>query len=167
MCFVWISEQTAIISLYSINWLVCITETECVYCAVRTAEHLNLKQFVVVLRTVHNKQTKTKPKESDLLSTQIGPNANTVWMMQWLVLPTCSRQLQRHVITSHGAARKMHKAVRTWASAAAGFVFLATKIPKERTVFIWEWGQHWVTEEYQPDVWLTVHLHSVWVRKTN
>ena len=35
MCFVWISEQTAIISLYSINWLVCITETECVYCAVR------------------------------------------------------------------------------------------------------------------------------------
>jgi hypothetical protein len=36
MCFVWISEQTAIISLYSINRLVCITETECVYCAVRT-----------------------------------------------------------------------------------------------------------------------------------
>jgi hypothetical protein len=29
MCFVWISEQTAIISLYNINWLVCITETEC------------------------------------------------------------------------------------------------------------------------------------------
>ena len=39
MCFVWISEQTAIISLYNINWLVCVTETECVYCAVRT-EHL-------------------------------------------------------------------------------------------------------------------------------
>ena len=36
MCFVWIWEQTAIISLCSINWLVCITETECVYCAVRT-----------------------------------------------------------------------------------------------------------------------------------
>jgi len=36
MCFVWIWEQTAIISLYSINWLVCITETECVYCAVRS-----------------------------------------------------------------------------------------------------------------------------------
>ena len=36
MCFVWIWEQTAIISLYNINWLVCITETECVYCAVRT-----------------------------------------------------------------------------------------------------------------------------------
>jgi hypothetical protein len=36
MCFVWISEQTAIISLYNVNWLVFITETECVYCAVRT-----------------------------------------------------------------------------------------------------------------------------------
>jgi hypothetical protein len=34
-CFVWISEQTAIISLYSINWLIFTTETECVYCAVR------------------------------------------------------------------------------------------------------------------------------------
>jgi len=36
--FVLISEQTAIISLYNINWLVCITETECVYCAVRTGD---------------------------------------------------------------------------------------------------------------------------------
>jgi len=36
VCFVWISEQTAIISLHNINWLVCITDTECVYCAVRT-----------------------------------------------------------------------------------------------------------------------------------
>jgi len=26
MCFVWILEQTAIISLYSINWLVFITQ---------------------------------------------------------------------------------------------------------------------------------------------
>jgi len=37
VCFVWIWEQTAIISLYSIDWLVFITETECVYCAVRSA----------------------------------------------------------------------------------------------------------------------------------
>jgi len=36
MCFVWIWEQTAIISVYSINWLVCVTETESVYCVVRT-----------------------------------------------------------------------------------------------------------------------------------
>ena len=36
MCFVWISEQTDIISLYNINWLIFITETESVYCEVRT-----------------------------------------------------------------------------------------------------------------------------------
>ena len=46
MCFVWIWEQTAIISLYSINWLVFITQMECVYCAVRVGYlyiiHINL-----------------------------------------------------------------------------------------------------------------------------
>jgi hypothetical protein len=36
MCFVWISEETAIISLNSINWLVFMTEMEYVYCAVPT-----------------------------------------------------------------------------------------------------------------------------------
>jgi len=39
MCFVWLSEQTVTYDLYNIKSLVCITETECVYCAVRT-EHL-------------------------------------------------------------------------------------------------------------------------------
>ena len=36
MCFVIISEQTAIISLYSLNLSVFKTEAEIVYCAVRT-----------------------------------------------------------------------------------------------------------------------------------
>jgi hypothetical protein len=35
-CVLYGSQQTAIISLYNINWLVFITETECFYCAVRT-----------------------------------------------------------------------------------------------------------------------------------
>jgi len=51
MCFVWISEQTVIISLYSINSLVFITETECVYCAVRTG-CLNVIQINFNLSTV-------------------------------------------------------------------------------------------------------------------
>ena len=46
MCFVWIWEQTAIISLYSINWLVFVTEMECVYCAVRTGS-LNVSRISV------------------------------------------------------------------------------------------------------------------------
>jgi len=45
--FVSISEQTAVISLYSINWLVFITKTEYVYCAVRTGS-LNITQFYVI-----------------------------------------------------------------------------------------------------------------------
>jgi hypothetical protein len=52
MCFVWIWEQTAIISLYNINWLVFITETECVYCAVRT-ESLYINQVIWVCRTLN------------------------------------------------------------------------------------------------------------------
>jgi len=44
--FIIISEQTAIISLYSITWLVFITESECVYCAVRAAP---IMQFGLVL----------------------------------------------------------------------------------------------------------------------
>ena len=51
MCLVWIWEQTAIISLYNINWLVCITETECVYCAVRT-EHLTFTNSTFCPHTV-------------------------------------------------------------------------------------------------------------------
>ena len=42
MCFVWISEQTAIISLFSIKWLVFITETECVYCVVQAGSLLDV-----------------------------------------------------------------------------------------------------------------------------
>jgi len=48
MCFVWIWEQTAIISLYKIVWLVFITETECVYCAVRSTFYVLPTQCVYV-----------------------------------------------------------------------------------------------------------------------
>ena len=34
--FVWISEKEAVVFLYSINWLVFVTQAQCVYCAVRT-----------------------------------------------------------------------------------------------------------------------------------
>jgi len=43
VCPVRMSQQTAIISLYSINWLVFITEMECVYCAVRTGSSKTIK----------------------------------------------------------------------------------------------------------------------------
>jgi len=49
MCFMWIWEQTAVISLYNINWLVFITETVSVYCAVRTGS-LNIIQVNLSLQ---------------------------------------------------------------------------------------------------------------------
>jgi len=48
MCFVWIWEQTATISLYNIKWLVFITETECVYCAVRSTFYVLPTQCIYV-----------------------------------------------------------------------------------------------------------------------
>ena len=74
MCFVWIWEQTAIISLYSIDWLVFITETECVYCAVRSTLYVLPTQcvyvFCVDLRT-----------NSDYFTVQH-------WLTGWLVFIT-------------------------------------------------------------------------------
>jgi hypothetical protein len=54
MCFLWISERTAIISLYSINWLVFITKTECIYCAVQTVNIIEVKTCMCKIQT-HNK----------------------------------------------------------------------------------------------------------------
>jgi len=55
MCFVWLWEQTGIISLYSTDWLVFVSETECVYCAVRSTFYVLPTQcicvFCVDLRT--------------------------------------------------------------------------------------------------------------------
>ena len=49
VCFVWISQQTAIPTLYSVNRLVLITETESVFCAVRT-ESLNVLTVIQLLK---------------------------------------------------------------------------------------------------------------------
>ena len=50
LCFVWISEQTRIISLYDINRLVFITVTGSVYCAVRTGSLYIIQGGIFSLR---------------------------------------------------------------------------------------------------------------------
>jgi hypothetical protein len=57
--FVWISEKTVIISLYIINWLIFISETECVYCAVRI-ESLNKIQVKFCSQPVLSSQGASK-----------------------------------------------------------------------------------------------------------
>ena len=44
ICYLWISERTAIISVCSINWMVFKTEMGSAYCALRT-ESLNTHHF--------------------------------------------------------------------------------------------------------------------------
>ena len=57
ICCVWVTEQTAIISLYSINSLVCVTERESVYCAVQIGAlnmvQINLGFCRVIVLTVY------------------------------------------------------------------------------------------------------------------
>ena len=49
MCFVWISEQTAIISPYNINWLVFITEINPLQPSGHYMYHqFNIQQFYVL-----------------------------------------------------------------------------------------------------------------------
>ena len=49
LCFIWLSEQTAIIYLYINHWLDFIIEKKCVSCAVRTDESLNTIQVHIRL----------------------------------------------------------------------------------------------------------------------
>jgi hypothetical protein len=76
MCFVWISEQTAIISLYSINRLVFITETECVYCAVYTGS-LYLKHTRFVFKGLINIRTFTTMGIAYLADRHVSRMTNT------------------------------------------------------------------------------------------
>ena len=54
MCFVWFWEQTAIISLYNLNWLVFITEAECVYCAVRWVLKYNFHLKTITALSIYH-----------------------------------------------------------------------------------------------------------------
>jgi hypothetical protein len=83
MCFVWISEQTAIISLYNINWLVFVTETESVYCTSRTgclytidAMYANNSSGSVHLGTLNIAIARIK-KETGLLVAEIDSTMNS------------------------------------------------------------------------------------------
>jgi len=53
MCFAWILEQTAIISLHSINLPVFITDAERVYCAVQTRSSNQRDSFILKWLNFH------------------------------------------------------------------------------------------------------------------
>jgi len=66
MCFVWIWEHTEIISLY-INWLISITETECVYCAVRTECYIIQVYFRPSATSSTTNLTRTSSKSREFM----------------------------------------------------------------------------------------------------
>jgi hypothetical protein len=90
MCFLWIWEQTAIISLYSINWLICMTKTECVYCAVRTGYSREINLYIPLRparpRTQHDchHDTKVKPEAATAVIELLmmgGKTPETCWVV--------------------------------------------------------------------------------------
>jgi len=110
VCSVWISEQTAIISLYNINWLVFITETECVYCAVRTgslnAIRVNLGLFGrAVFQAVRRRSLTAEARVwSEIRPCEIyvwQSSAKTWWSSQYFgcpVPPLLDTLLHPHVV---------------------------------------------------------------------
>jgi hypothetical protein len=59
--FSWNSEQMAVISLYSIKWSVFITETDCVYCAVRTGPFSIIEIGLSLWKVYYFKKWKVLP----------------------------------------------------------------------------------------------------------
>ena len=92
VCFVWIWEQTAIFSLYSINWMVYITETESVYCAVRTGSvtvipaNLSFQSI-----SLCSSQLRTSVRTVDIYICQLleqRTNSNSYWLTSRFAHPS-------------------------------------------------------------------------------
>jgi len=73
--FVRISEHTALISLYSIKWSIFVTETECVYCAVRTG-YVSIIQVNFCscwVKHIHGKTTRFNVEINLLIQVSVSP----------------------------------------------------------------------------------------------
>jgi len=82
MCFVWISEQTAIISLYSIQLQVIIVEAESVSCAVRTGASTQsdvVLSFKGLMRAVGSGAVNiSEPRENWLFDSVVDPSPKDI-----------------------------------------------------------------------------------------
>jgi len=96
MCFVWNWEETAIISLYSINWRVFITQTECVYSAVRT-ESLNILQ---VTTSVYRVEVLTCNTILKLTLLDISPTKIAISCLKAYSRPVCLHADDRQTNTN-------------------------------------------------------------------
>ena len=103
MCFVWIWEQTAIISLYSINLLVCIIETECVYFSVRTG-YLNIVKLNATLSNV-DEHTGTFSWKCRRILAHFSYQKSADWLTNWITNKFIFLQLVNDFLALYGTRR--------------------------------------------------------------
>ena len=99
ICFVWIWEQTAIISLYNINWVVFITDTQCVYCAVRTGS-LTVIQFKFTVLAHAMTHTVTRRPLTLSVDLTLSPHKVPLWQMFVPALQHCHVSISPPVLYS-------------------------------------------------------------------
>ena len=118
MCFVWISEQTAIISLYNLNWLVFITETQCVHSAVRTGFLYNWRSFHSVKFDICFTQIPMFPSQTAVTSSNLQISSAFLWISRktqtvWTD-PTdtdtqaVSKRYSKHHFPNHNKTHPLH-----------------------------------------------------------
>ena len=103
MCFVWIWEQKAIISVYSINWMVCITETERLLRGTDWVFTCNSRHFLLC--------------RVNWASTCNSCTSILMWMFVegWGIVWRYSRHLSRHeFVWADGKYISTHSLLRRW-----------------------------------------------------
>jgi hypothetical protein len=76
MCFVWISEQIAIISLYSIKWLVFVMETRCVFVSYEPPKDQQLTRYVLLFSSTHDTTLLSSSRSLSIPKRRQGPVTN-------------------------------------------------------------------------------------------
>ena len=129
ICSIWISEQTAIISLHNINRLIFITEKEFAYCAVGT-ESLYIMQVNLSLTRVQQKRANTTNSKATVrtlpgsrlltdarCSADLSPrSAPFIWEVSRAHISSPSSDTQTFLNTVHllGASTLLPKLRQVW-----------------------------------------------------
>jgi len=139
ICFVWISEQTAIISLYSINWLVFITETERVYCAVRTQPSYTKQITLCLKRLCHGSGRQSPASHSGCPGSTPCQSMWNLWCTKW--------HWDRFFSESFGFLSQYHS------TKSSTLIFISVLLIEGQTAEAWEplrssalsdIGNHWI-----------------------
>jgi hypothetical protein len=134
MCFVLIWKQRAIISLHNINWLVFITKTACVYCAVRT-EYLYIQFRVTFVFKEHildsRRDDNITNKTTELPATECPLNSITKQYHWGRKSP--SNQTYKYMLQHLPDSENTYSAFRHWTTRLASSIQFTSN--------------HWITQK--------------------